>query len=61
MNVTEFIDLAEALRSRFGRDPIELPDPHHSDSPAYDFHPRGDDGDSDGDGADGGGDGGGDG
>ncbi|WP_152054150.1 16S rRNA (adenine(1518)-N(6)/adenine(1519)-N(6))-dimethyltransferase RsmA [Tautonia marina] len=61
MNVTEFIDLAEALRARFGRNPAELPDPSLTDPPPYDFHSRDDDADADGDGdgGDGGGDGGG--
>ena len=69
MNVTEFIDLSEALRSRFGgRRPTELPDPHAAASPPYDYHPLdpdnddddGDNGDSDSgaDGDSGGGDGG---
>ncbi len=57
MNVQELIDLAEALRVKFGPVTFELPDPSYTDSPPYDYHPPdGGDGGGDGDG-DGGGDG----
>ncbi|RUL88723.1 16S rRNA (adenine(1518)-N(6)/adenine(1519)-N(6))-dimethyltransferase RsmA [Tautonia sociabilis] len=63
LNVQEFIDLAEALRSRLGPSAAELPDPDDSETPESDDHPADDeDGDGDGDGGgDGGGEGGGDG
>ncbi|QDV38854.1 16S rRNA (adenine(1518)-N(6)/adenine(1519)-N(6))-dimethyltransferase RsmA [Tautonia plasticadhaerens] len=62
LNVQEFIDLAEALRTRLGPSALELPDPDDTGSPEYDYHPddEGDgDGDGGGDGPDGGCDGGG--